>query len=77
MLYINTNELSLMMVDALRCCVNLISDGYTVQFESMLVDHLYIRLRHRVSGRILTIRAYADRWSLMEGKKILKQCPDA
>lgn len=54
------------MVDALKECIDLCTNGYMIQHSTFIDEFWFIKLKHKRNGRILCIKAYKFRWEITE-----------
>lgn len=72
MMVLNYNKLSKVEVDAMKECIDLCRNGYSMIVEWQDKEYKYFKLRHNRSGRVLQLHIYPDHYHLKCDGKILK-----
>lgn len=67
------SKLSQVQVEVVSDYLDLLRNGYTNMFAVYQKEYWFIKVRHMVNGRVLTLRWNTEYATLCEGKEVLKR----
>lgn len=67
------SKLSQVQVEVVSDYLDLLQNGYINMFAVYQKEYWFIKVRHMVNGRVLTLRWTTDYATLCEGKEVLKR----